>query len=125
MNTRQQLIEKIQNEISDLEQKLEKIKALPETFDNLELEPQLWGNHIDFNYLEHDQVTKVISAVGGKWNKTPESNATINYEQALDNGLRIRCYSGKPPPNCKIVEVIETIPAVPERTVTVRKLVCQ
>lgn len=86
----------------------------------------MYGAQIDFDNLSHEKVIEVIRAIGGKWEKTPSVSATdrIDYK-TTKNGITIRCYQGEPPPNCHIEEVLETIPAQPERVVTRKKLVCK
>lgn len=83
---------------------------------------------IDFDNLPHKEIVKVIRHFGGKWKKTPASGVVgkIDYETEID-GVRIRCWSGEPPPSCKIVEVEELVPEqiIPASVRKVRKMVCQ
>jgi hypothetical protein len=125
MNIKQILVSTIKGEITALQAKLAQIESLsiPEELD-ISRPPTLYGQQIDFDHLPHEDVMKVVQAIPGKWNKTPApSGARINYELET-GGVKFRCYEGEPPPNCKIVEVLETVPAQPERTVTVRRLQC-
>lgn len=122
MTTKEKLIQDLEDQIGDLKMRIEKVRSVD--LGELELDAQQFGNFIDFNNLPHDKVIEVIKNIGGKWSKTPADSATVHYETEK-NGLKIRCYRGEPPPNCKVVDVIETIPAQPERIVTTKKLVCQ
>lgn len=122
MKTKDKLIQEIEQEIQTLKDKITKIQQVE--FGDLEIEAQHFGEYIDFNELPHEKVIEVIKNIGGKWNKEPATDGTVHYSTEK-NGYKIRCYKGQPPPNCKVVEVLETIPAQPERVVTVRKLVCQ
>ena len=125
MNTRDKLLQKLDNDIRDLEEKVRRLKELPPSFDDLKLEASFCGDYIDFDHLEHDQVVKVIQAIGGKWNKNLGSvEGTIDYTTTTESGQLLRCYAGKPPPNCKIIDVLEEVPAQPARTVMRKKLVC-
>ncbi len=102
------------------------------------------GSGLDFDWLSHAEVIKVIRALGGRWNKSLNQHAappngarekgqSIDYNGTLD-GMPVRCYAGEPPPSCRIVEVEEvipahTLPAVPERHIPevrkkVRKMIC-
>lgn len=123
MTTRQKLIAKIEEEIKLVNERLDYVKQVP-GLDEIELDAVFWSNQIDFNELNHDDVIKVIKHIGGKWDKTPSDGGTINYETKVGD-RKIRCWNGQPPPNCKIVEVIEEVPAQPARMVTRKKLVCQ
>lgn len=124
MTTKQKIIQRLNEEIEQRQTLLREITEID--LGDLDVEPCIMsGSRIDFDNLSHDKVINVIKAVGGKWDKTPASEGgRINYS-TTKNGIYFQCWSGKPPPNCKIVEVFETIPAQPERVVTRRKLVCQ
>jgi hypothetical protein len=90
-------------------------------FDELGLSPSVFNNQIDFDGLEHKEVIRVIrSFPGRKWSKTPTDNGLVNYESVAD-GMKLRCWHGHPPPSCKIVEELVTVPA---RQEIVRRLVC-
>lgn len=85
---------------------------------------------IDFDKLEHKDVVKVVRSLGGKWRKHPNTHAIpgearVDYDQQID-GVRVRCWAGKPPPSCKLVEYEEVIPEqiIPARVVKKTKLVC-
>lgn len=91
----------------------------------------LWENQIDFDCLPHDQVIAVIKEFGGKWEKFVHGDK-INYRATI-SGMKVRCWRGEPPPNCKVVEVEEFVPEIPEVPAVpaipagvrkVRKLVC-
>lgn len=123
--TREKLRESLQTQIEGLQTKLASLEEVP-GLDTITLDASFvsYSNQIDFDFLSHEQVIEVIKAIGGKWDKTPSIDASVDYVTSV-GGTKIRCYQGKPPPNCKIVEVLEEIPAQPARTVTVRKLQCQ
>lgn len=125
MNIKETILKQLDDEIAELQQRRDRIQALESIGEaDIHVEPQIWQDKVDFNHLSHGEVVKVIQAIPGKWSKTPAaSGERINYELET-GGVKFRCYEGEPPPNCKIVEVLETIPAQPERTVTVRKLQC-
>jgi hypothetical protein len=87
------------------------------------------GNSIDFDRMSHPEIVQVIRALGGKWKKDISTGEAgrIDYTATID-GVNIRCYAGEPPPNCKIVDVLEEVPevpAVPATVRTVKKLVCK
>jgi len=86
-----------------------------------------YGAAVDFDGLSHDQVIKVIRALGGKWKKSLNlsSEGRVDYQTEID-GQVVRCWRGQPPPSCKIVEVEELVPAVniPARIVKVKKMIC-
>ena len=81
---------------------------------------------LDFDNLSHADVIKVIRGFGGKWKKEACGDNRINYEAQIQ-GVRVRCWQGEPPPNCKVIEYEEIIPerVVPAQVVKKRKLVCQ
>jgi hypothetical protein len=101
----------------------EKLALLPESV--------LCADYVDFDNLPHAEVIKVIRTLGGKWSKRANSATggyanTINYETVVD-GVPVRCYAGKPPPSCRIIEVEELIPekVIPAHTIKVKKMVCK
>lgn len=134
-NTVQYLQEQIKvyrKRIRWLKKNQEKLEALPPS-------ASLGTDKIDFDYLSHAEIIKVIRTLGGKWKKTPnaiaatptrEKGQSIDYEAEID-GVPVRCWAGEPPPSCRIVEVEEVIPAhdipaqhVPEKRVKVKKMIC-
>ena len=123
MTTKEILVNRVKEKIKELEEQLASLTLAP-GLDKINIKASFFGHQIDFDNLKHDDVIKVIEAVGGNWNKIPGDDANVHYSTTI-NGISYRCYNGEPPPNCKIVEVLETIPAQPERVVTRRKLVCQ
>lgn len=125
MKIKESIIEKIKSEIAEREALLAKIEAAEIGDFELEAQPTVYtSGQIDFDHLSHADIIKVIQAIPGKWDKEPCSQgATINYSTKR-NGLNFRCWAGEPPPNCKIIEVLETVPAQPETVRTVRKLQC-
>ena len=80
---------------------------------------------LDFDHLPHKEIVKVIRALGGKWTKESVNENKITYATEID-GLQVRCWSGEPPPSCKLVEVEEHVPekVIPAHTVKKTKLVC-
>ena len=124
MNTKQKLIERLQAEISVTQLRIQQLQSI-EGLEALELEASTFCDFLDFDNLPHAEVMKVMSTLkAGKWEKTPADNGTIHYTTKIGD-LNVRCYSGEPPPNCKIVEYLEEVPAQPAKMVTKRKLVCQ
>lgn len=125
MTTREKILLKLNQELERIQRQINLTNELADKLDKLSIDGYFYTDtSVDFDNLSHDKIIEVIKAIGGKWNKTPRDNARIDYETEV-SGVKFRCYAGEPPPNCKVVEVLETIPAQPERTVTVRKLLCQ
>lgn len=124
MNTKEKFKQQLENEIKVRQEMIATIDTLG--LENTTQPATLFGTQIDFDNLSHDKVIEVIQAIGGKWDKSISASASdrIDYK-TVKNGITIRCYQGEPPPNCKIEDVLEVIPAQPERTVTVKKLVCK
>jgi len=83
------------------------------------------GDTIDFDHLEHADIIKVVQQFGGTWRKEYRAEV-VDYTRTLGCGIKLRCYGGKPPPNCKVVEYEEVEPEkiVPARTVKKFKLQC-
>lgn len=125
MNIKQSIIALINKEIQQRQELLAKVEAAEIGDCELEGEPTVYSSgQIDFDRLSHPEVIKVIQAIPGKWDKEPSSEGTrINYSTKRGD-LTFRCWAGEPPPNCKIVELLVTIPAQPETVRTVRKLQC-
>jgi len=124
MTTYDKLTSKLKREIEERQQQLEFLETIENELKAISVDAVFYGDGIDFDNLTHPQTINVIKAFGGDWEKTPSgSEAKIDYERQV-NGKRIRVWGGEPPPNCKLVDVIETIPAQPERVVTRKKLVC-
>lgn len=98
------------------------------TFDQLP-DATCFGTYIDFNSLPHDQVMEVVKAFPGRWKKEPDGNGKIHYSITLRNSSKvtelieivIRCYSGEPPPNCKVIYEDVLVPARTERRA---KMIC-
>ena len=82
-----------------------------------------------FSRLSHEQIITVMNIVkAGKWDKSYNSDGTIDYSaHGVDGFLNIKIYAGSPPPNCKVIEeeVVEPSHYVPERTVLRKKIVCE
>lgn len=124
-----------------------RIRWLREHRKDLESLPEanFCSDRLDFDFLPHAEVIRVIRTLGGKWKKTQNQNAVpppdckreqgqaIDYERDM-GPVTVRCWAGEPPPSCRIVEVEEvipahTLPAVPERHIPevrkkVRKMIC-
>lgn len=124
MTTKERFKQQLESEIKVRQEMISALDTLG--LENTTAEATMYGAQIDFDGLSHEKVIEVIQAVGGKWDKTPNGSEPdrIDYK-TTKNGITIRCYQGEPPPNCKIEEVLETIPAQPERVVTRKKLVCR
>lgn len=85
-------------------------------------------------YPQNDEEKfKVLESFGGIWNKELETynEGKLKYVQefthpADDND---KCFvilrGANPPPSCRIEEVQELVPAVPESYRTVKKIVCK
>lgn len=123
----------IQRLVNDMKAKARTIRWLRSRkaiLERIEVDPdsiQVYGeSNLDFNNLSHQDVIKVVRAFGGKWKKVPHGNDRVDYQQEID-GVRVRCYAGAPPPNCRIVEVEEVIPArvIPEQRIKVKKMICK
>lgn len=126
MNTKQKLIERLQNEITLAQNRIQKIESIA-GLESLEIEATFFGTNIDFDNLPHAKVLEVFKALNaGKWSKTPGDNGTVHYATKIGE-VDVRCWQGAPPPNCKIVEYLEEVPEeiIPAKLVTKRKLVCQ
>ena len=116
MNTLE-MIGNLERQLSWLRQHASILEPLPKG--------EFWNDgFFDFNVLPHDQVIQVLTAFGGKWNKTVNL-ASIDYVTAAPIvGYTVRCYMGQPPPACRIEEVEEYVPAQPASVRKVRKLIC-
>jgi hypothetical protein len=126
MNTKNAIKTRLLKQIEQAQQEIKKLDEIP-GFEKIEIGDIGYfftEKQFDFDHLKREQIIDVIKALGGTWEKTPSSEgATINYSQTI-NGYFIRMWEGEPPPNCKIIEYLEEIPAQPARTVTKRKLQC-
>lgn len=126
MKTKELIKKRLLDEIAVRAQQLTWLDSIPglEQLDIGDINASfLYAHQLDLDNLTHAQVIEVIKAVGGKWDKTPADNGCIDYQQKIGE-FYIRMWRGAPPPNCKIVEYLEEIPAQPARTVTKRKLQC-
>lgn len=121
---REKVASEIRAEIQKRIDRLGKLDLIP-GLDKVELpvHPSFCGEYFDFDYLTHPQTIHLIGCLGGKWEKTLSSGGTINYETML-NGVRVRVYSGEPPPSCRVIMEDVVIPAQPERIEKRRKIVC-
>ena len=114
----QALVKRARNRIALLRRFAPQIKALG-------IVPSGYRNCIDFDNLKHDQIVTALKLWPGKWNKEYTDTARITYTLKGDDFM-VRCWNGEPPPNCKLVKEIITIPSryVPEHTEERLKLVC-
>lgn len=130
MNALEHINDYIQNREKDLDEMRKIVRVYNQELAQIEHEPQMWfgSTKVDFNYLSHQQILEVIKIFGGKWSKAPSGcEGGLDYTFKGKEGIVFRCYGGEPPPNCKVVEEVVTIPArvVPERKEVVRRVVCQ
>jgi len=125
MSNSQTLIQEIDDTIAVQQRKRAWIVEHAEVIDGLP-KATMHGCQIDFDRLKHDEIVRVMMAFKmGRWNKSVNgaSEDRVDYVATSDD-MTIRCWSGEPPPHCKIVEVDEVVPAQPETTRSVRKLQC-
>jgi hypothetical protein len=114
-------IKSMRDDIKQRQEVLRWILKHEHIFSELPFEAKFYGGQVDFDNLTHDKIRLVLKTFkAGKWVKTPMDGGKVNYETQLD-GMRIRCWAGDPPPNCRIVEEVVHIPA---RTEIVKRLVC-
>lgn len=117
-------IKALHGQIRDLQKRVE---WLIEHQTSLEKLPDgaFYSGGLDFDRLPHKDIVQVIRTLGGKWKKEPVNENKITYATEID-GLQVRCWSGEPPPSCKLVEVEEHVPekVIPAHTVKKTKLVC-
>lgn len=81
---------------------------------------------LDFDHLTREEAVAVMTSVGaGRWakSKNASSEIALDYTAQIE-GATIRLWAAAPPGTCRVVEVEETIPAMPEQKVIRRKLVC-
>lgn len=137
----------IKNLVRRMRETADKIRWLREHRKDLESLPEgnFCSDRLDFDFLPHAEVIRVIRTLGGKWKKTQNEHAIMPEDQKREKGqaidyertigpVTVRCWAGEPPPSCRIVEVEEvipahTLPAVPERHIPevrkkVRKMIC-
>lgn len=123
MNVTQE-IKKLHEQIAQAQKNVEWLLEHQKVLETLP-EGEFYSGGLDFDRLPHAETVKVIRALRGKWKKEPVNENKITYETTVD-GLQVRCWSGEPPPSCKLVEVEEHIPekVIPAHTVKKTKLVC-
>lgn len=121
----QRLIDQLNEQISQRESMVKWLSSRQTVLEELAVPMSLCNEKVDFDNLSHDDVIKVIKAFpGAKWTKTPSSlGGKVDYTTQIE-GVSLRCYSGEPPPNCRIVEEEMHVPAIPSRVEIIRKLVC-
>lgn len=122
---RQQKVAQLCREIKARQMGIKLIKQLP---DDLVEKVTLFANKIDFDYLKHSDIMRVIKHIPGEWIKSPALDPTkIDYIlDMVELDLQVRCWAGEPPPSCKIVEEEVIVPeqVIPARVEIRRKLVC-
>lgn len=135
-NCIERLIEKLHDEIRDRERRIGFLQSMADKFEGVELatEPSFSCGSLDFDFLPHKDIVKVVRAIGGKWNKRPAAAAAhdssksgrVDYLRTIGE-FEVRCWAGDPPPNCKVVEEVVVIPQqiIPEQRKVVKKLVCK
>lgn len=117
---RDSLIERYNKRIALLERYREVLAELPKFNDYT-------TDELDFDYLCHSDIVKVMLAFPGKWAKTPNENgSSIDYTHTTVDGDIICCWAGEPPPSCKIIEELKVVPGhwEPETVKKVRKIQC-
>jgi len=125
--TTTEILERLDRDAKNLQRVKEFIVRNKEKLDALGFDIGNYFGGIDFDMLTHSEIVRVIQAFPGTWEKRPSAAATadprIDYSTTYD-GLKLRCWAGQPPPNCKIVEETVEVPAQPATKKTGRKLVC-
>lgn len=114
----------LHRQIQDLQKRVEWLLAHQKELESLP-DGAFYSGGLDFDRLPHKDTVKVIRALRGKWAKEPANENKITYTTTID-GMQVRCWSGDPPPSCKLVEVEEHVPekVIPAHTVKKTKLVC-
>jgi hypothetical protein len=113
--------------IADAERKRAAIQKLADICKDIDIElPRpVAAGLIDFDNLSHDKILLLMQRVTlGDWEKELNYIDKSRFDYTSGDfvpGVRIRMWSGEPPPNCKVVEEEVEVPAT---TMTVRKLVC-
>lgn len=108
--TTKENITRLNGEIKKLKAQIKWLKNHESALDKIGLPVALYADRLDFDNLTHKETVSVIRHLGGKWSKTPQDGARINYETEID-GMGVRVWKGEPPPNCKMVPVEVHIPA--------------
>lgn len=112
MNIKSEITKRIEAEIQQKRELLTKVQTLeagelPDDFPA----PEIFGDVVDFNRLNRDQILQVIAAIPGKWDKTPSTiEGKLNYITYF-NGLQIRIWAGDPPASCTLIEELVEVPA--------------
>ena len=119
-------ISQLQDIINNAQRRIDFLKSISDQIEQIGRPPTGYAQVVDFDYLPHDKVVEVIKLFPGKWEKQIEGEDSITYTREVVNGWTIRCFAGKPPPNCLIVKEEINVPEkrVPAHIETVRKLVC-
>ncbi len=122
-------IETLDYQIEQLQQRKTALLGLLPKILPLNLEFSFCNEHLDFDNLSHEDVIRVIVAIGGKWKKSVSSMSGDRIDYTYDgsfDGIVPRCWAGSPPPSCRIVdeevEVPETV--TPATRKIVRRMIC-
>jgi hypothetical protein len=116
---------RLNQERDEIQTRIDWLNGQRSKLESLEITGSWCNEKFDFDNLPHDKIVGVMLAFGGTWYKSPgAAEGTIDYVSKVE-GVTVRCWSGQPPPSCKIVEVVEEVPAVPASKRIVRKLICK
>lgn len=75
---------------------LEFIEKNEEKLEKLDLSLDYFSTYLDFNYLKHEDVIRVIKTFPGNWKKTYHEDK-INYELMINEFLGLRIWNSDPP----------------------------
>lgn len=83
------------------------------------------GSYFDLNHLSREEVLEAMQCLkAGKWEKSASSmEGCLDYKAEV-LGVSVRLWGAAPPGSCRMVEVLEEVPALPATTRKVRKLIC-
>lgn len=87
----------------------------------------IWSTSIQVYKCSRAAVIQTIKNFPGKWHKNYTESGTITYEHTTPEGIPIYLRDCPPPPHCKIIEEIITVPSqyVPEHKESRRRIVCK
>lgn len=82
------------------------------------------GGQLPYFYVHNRQDLQTLMKVAPKWDKTP-SGKSILYQAIVDNyTVCIFACDEALPPTCKVVKEERVIPAQPERTEIIERILC-
>lgn len=83
------------------------------------------GYYFDLDKCSREEVLEAMELLkAGKWKKSNSSaEGCLDYSAEI-NGVTVRLWGAAPPGSCRMVELIEEVPAQPATTRVVRKLIC-